>query len=434
MDTKITPIHESQSEIEITLTPEEYAADFEKAYQKQIKKVNVPGFRKGKVPKSMIEKLFGNSLKYEAAEEVANGKFFEFVEANDINIYDRPQMTDFKYEPDQNLVYKVKYEHQPTLELKQYKGFEVEIADLVVTEDLVEGEIKKLLESHATLKDAEVVADEYYQVDCEFKRVDDGDGHEVAEEEKKPFPMSVRLYQDGIQPALKASLMNKKADDTFEFTFEDKHQHTHEDGSHEDHNQIFKYDGVVKKVSKVVFPETTEEFIKKITRDQASSIDELREQIRKDYDLYYQERMDEEAEYKIEDKLIELNPYTTPASFVTRYHQNLVEERGKELKKQGKQYPREYLEKTLKPAAERFVKLYFIRKEVIKLENLQVTDEVMRAHAEENAKKLNFDAETLYKVYSGNEEMKETVLRQEYLKFLKTNNTIVKVVPKKDEH
>ncbi|MBI2420261.1 MAG: trigger factor family protein, partial [Ignavibacteriales bacterium] len=80
MDTNITPIHESESEIEITLTPEEYAADFEKAYQKQLKKVNVPGFRKGKVPKNVVEKMFGNALKYDAAEEVANSKFFDYVE------------------------------------------------------------------------------------------------------------------------------------------------------------------------------------------------------------------------------------------------------------------------------------------------------------------------------------------------------------------
>ncbi|MBI5726487.1 MAG: trigger factor family protein, partial [Ignavibacteriales bacterium] len=125
MDTNITPIHESESEIEITLTPEEYAADFEKAYQKQLKKVNVPGFRKGKVPKNVVEKMFGNALKYDAAEEVANSKFFDYVEANKINVYDRPKMTDFKYEPDANLVYKVKYEHQPTLNLTQYKGLEV---------------------------------------------------------------------------------------------------------------------------------------------------------------------------------------------------------------------------------------------------------------------------------------------------------------------
>ncbi|MBI2417944.1 MAG: hypothetical protein HYV28_08590, partial [Ignavibacteriales bacterium] len=350
------------------------------------------------------------------------------------NVYDRPKMTDFKYEPDANLVYKVKYEHQPTLNLTQYKGLEVEIADLIVTDELVEAEIKKLMESHTTLVEAEVIEDENFAVDCEFKRVDDGGGHTIADDDRKPFPMNIRLYQEGIQPALKASLLNKKAGDTFEFSFEDKHQHTHEDGTHEDHNQVMKYDGVINKVSKVVFPETNEEFIKMISRNKANNIEEFREQMHRDYELFFQERMDEETEHKLEDKLIEVNPYTTPASFVERYHQNLIEERSKELKKQGKQYPREYLEKTLKPAAERFVKLYFIRKEVIKLENIQVNEEIMRAHAEENAKKLNFDAETLYKIYAGNEDMQETVLRQEYLKFLKSNNTIIKVELKKDEH
>ncbi|MCE1187980.1 MAG: trigger factor [Ignavibacteria bacterium] len=433
METKLNPLHESESELEVTLAPEEIADDIEKAYQKELKKVNVPGFRKGKVPRSIVEKMYGSALQYDAAESVANQHFFNYIEENKINVYDRPRMTDFKYEPGQPLSFKVVFEHTPKIELKQYKNIEVEVTDLKVTDEMVDGEIKKMLDSKATLTEAEVIDGDNYVVDCELSRSNES-VHHPEEGGNKPFPLTVKLYQEGVQESIKNALAGKKVGEDFDFSFEDSHSHSHEDGTTEEHKETFSYKGKVLSIKKAEFPETTDEFVKEITHDRAQNIDELKKQIKDDYETYYAEKMDEETEYKLEDKLIELNPYTPPATFLKRYHENLIEDRAKELKKQGKQYPREYLEKTLAPAAERFVKLYFIRKEIIAAENITVTEEAVREFAEVSAKKMNLPADALFSFYNESEDGKETILRQEYLKYLKAQNTIKKVdLPDKKE-
>jgi trigger factor len=433
LETTITPVHESVSEIKITLTPEEYAGSLEKSINDEMKKISLPGFRKGKVPKATIEKLYGESLRYQAAEKVATDTFYKHVEDNKIYVYGTPKITEFDFKPEADLVFTVQYEHTPNLVLRQYKGIEIEVDDLEVTDKMVDEEIKRILNAKATKEPCDAVDSEECVVSVELVRSSEPSAHpEHAHdhEDAKPFPIDVNLTNDGVNENLRTVLKGKKVGDPFEFSFEDKHHHHQEDGTEEEHVETIAYKGTVKSINKLIFPEMTEEFVKTESNQKASTEAELRELIRGEFKNYFDNQIEDMIRMKLDDKLVELNDFTPPAALVKHYHEQVVESRlkeQKEQKSQGRQYSKAELEKVMQEPALRFVKLYFIEEAIIKEEKIEVTDATIEAFAKENAEKFNAPIETLMNLYQG-EEFKKDFLKKEFYEFLKRNANIKKVV------
>jgi len=430
LETTITPVHESVSEIQITLTPAEYAGSLEKSVNDEIKKISLPGFRKGKVPKTTIGKLYGESLRYQASEKVATDTFYKYVEDNKIYVYGTPKITEFDFKPEANLVYKVQYEHTPNVVLRQYKGLEIEVDDFAVTDKMVDDEIKRILNGKATKVPCEVVDSDECVVSVELVRSSEPSAHpEHAHdhEDAKPFPIDVNLTNDGVNENLRVVLKGKKAGDAFEFSFEDKHHHHKDDGSEEEHVETVAYKGTVKSINKLVFPEMTEEFVKAESQNKASNEAEFRALINGEFKAYFENQIEDMIRMKLDDKLIELNDFTPPTALVQHYLEQVVESRLKQQKEQGGHYTKAQLEQVMKEPSLRFVKLYFLEEEIIKAEKIEVTDATIEAFAKENAEKLNAPIETLMKLYGG-EEFKKDFIKKEFYEFLKKNATIKRVV------
>ncbi len=122
MEYKIIDLTESEKEVEVTLPYDEIKKEIESEVLKQTKNIQLPGFRKGKVPLSMIKKRFGDALEYEASEKVANARFWEVSKEKELNPIGQPQLIDIKFNPGEDLFFKVKYEILPEIEVKDYKG------------------------------------------------------------------------------------------------------------------------------------------------------------------------------------------------------------------------------------------------------------------------------------------------------------------------
>ena len=103
MEFNVVDISSSEKEIEIKLTYDEIKEDLEKEIKKESKKVQIPGFRKGKVPINMVKKFYGDALDYEASEKVANNWFWKTAEEKDLKPIGRPSMTDLQFEPGKDI-------------------------------------------------------------------------------------------------------------------------------------------------------------------------------------------------------------------------------------------------------------------------------------------------------------------------------------------
>lgn len=430
METTITPVHESVSEIKITLTPDQYAGSLEKNINDEIKKISIPGFRKGKVPKSVIEKMYGESLRYQAAEKIATDTFYKYVEDNKLYVYGTPKITEFDFKPEADLVYTVQYEHTPNLVLRQYKDLEIEIEELEVTDAMVEEEITRILNTKATKEDAEKIEGDEYVASVELLRVATPSDHPEHQHDHhhddQPIPLDVNLTNEGVNENLREVLKGKKVGDDFEFSFEDAHSHKHDDGTEEEHKETISYKGNIKKIQKLVFPALTEEFCKAESRDKATNEAEFRALIRSEFQAYFDDQTEEMIRMKLDDKLIELNDFTPPDALVQNYLGQVVESRLKQQKEQGGHYSKAQLEKIMAEPSKRFVKLFFIEEEIMKAENITVTDQTVEDFAKKNAEKMNVPYETLVKLYQ-NDDFKKDFLKKEFHEFLKKNSTIKKV-------
>ena len=129
MEYKIIDLTESEKEVEVTLAYDEIKKEIESEVLKQTKKIQMPGFRKGKVPLPMIKKIYGDALEYEASEKVANSRFWRVSQEKELNPIGQPQLTDIKFNPGEELFFKVKYEILPEPDVKDYKKNKIELPD-----------------------------------------------------------------------------------------------------------------------------------------------------------------------------------------------------------------------------------------------------------------------------------------------------------------
>jgi len=171
LDIKINDLSLSEKEVEVSATYEEVKKDIESEVAKQSKKIQIPGFRKGKVPASVFKKMYGDSLEYEASEKVSNKLFWDVAKEKDLKPIGQPQLIDIKFNPGQDLYFKVKYEVLPVLDVKDYEGIEIDVPEFLTKDEEVDAEIKYILNANRILEETDVVGeDNNYLLDVEFTR------------------------------------------------------------------------------------------------------------------------------------------------------------------------------------------------------------------------------------------------------------------------
>ena len=426
MEYKIIDLTESEKEVEVTLPYDEIKKEIESEVLKQTKNIQLPGFRKGKVPLSMIKKRFGDALEYEASEKVANARFWEVSKEKELNPIGQPQLIDIKFNPGEDLFFKVKYEILPEIEVKEYKGNKIELPDFKVKDEEIEHEIEHILKANSTTEDAEAVGDDKnYTINVEVQRVDDnGNPFEGA----KPETLDIDLTNERVNSEIVENSKGKKVGETFSFTFKD--EHTHKVGDKEEkHVEELHYNAKINSIKKIIMPELNEELIKKATKEKLSTEEELRDGIKKDIQGYYDQKVDELLRDRLLQLIVEKNDFTPPQTMVRNVLEDLVKHEEEAQKKAGyKKFDREDVEKKLLKSAELEVKWFLIKKAIIKKENLSVNDDDLKELAKKDAEKTGLPEDKLINYYKTS-NISEKLLDNKLFDFLKEQNEINKVDP-----
>ncbi len=429
MEFNVVDISSSEKEIEIKLTYNEIKEDLEKEIKKESKKVQIPGFRKGKVPANMVKKFYGDALDYEASEKVANNWFWKAAEEKDLKPIGRPSMTDLQFEPGKDLSFKVKYEVIPSLELKDYKNLSFEIPEFIAKEEEVEKEIAYILESKSSTEITDVVGDDdNYIIDVEATRIDEaGNPYEGSQPEK----FHLHLNDEKVQPEIKENARGKKVGDTFEFSFKNELEKPKESGEIEKINEEFSYKFNILEIKKIILPELNEEFIKNVTKDKSSNENELRDSIKKDIQNYYDERTDEFIRGKLISEIVKNNDFVPPSSLVTNVLEEYVKSEEEQAKKnKTKHFNKEEAKQRLLKPAENEVKWYLIKNKIIKNENIEVNEPELMELAQKDSEKTGIAVDKLLNFYKSSNQS-ERLLDKKLFDFLKSNNNISKVDPDK---
>ncbi len=429
MEFKVNDISQSEKEVEVTLSYDEIRNEIDREVKKEASKIQVPGFRKGKVPKQILKQRFGDTLEFEASEKVANSRFWQLAKENDLRPIGQPVMTDLDFIIEKDFKFKVKYEIIPEIDVKDYTNQIIEVPDIKVTEAEVEKEIENILRSNSTQEDVDIVGDDInYLLDVELTRISE-DGQPAAD--SKPEKMQIDLSNENVHIDIKENSKGKKVGEKFKFHFHDERMIPNKDGVEEKVVEHFDYEVLILGIKKIVLPELNEELIKKVTKDKLSTGAELRTEIEKNIKNYYDQRADEFTRNQLIGLIISKNDFTPPSFMVESILDEMVKSEEERLKKQGmKKVDTKYLREYLQPSALNEVKWYQLKNEIQKKENLEVTDKELEELAAKDAEKTGLPVEKLVNYYKSSNQM-ERMLDQKLFSFLKEKNEIKKVNPDK---
>ena len=429
MEIKVNDISQSEKEVEVTLSYDEIRNEIDREVKKEISKIQVPGFRKGKVPKQIIKQRFRDTLEFEASEKVANSRFWQLAKENDLRPIGQPVMTDLDFNIEKDFKFKVKYEVIPEIEVKAYTNQVIEVPDLNVKPNDVEKEIDNLLRSNSSQEDADAIGDDdNFLLDVELTRIDEN-GQPATD--NKPEKLQIDLSNENVHSDIKTNARGKKVGEKFKFHFHDERMVQNKDGQEEKVVEHFDYEVLILGIKKIVLPELNEELIKKATKDKFTTEEELRTEIEKNIQSYYDQRVDEFTRNKLIGLIISKNDFTPPSFMVESILDEMVKSEEERLKKQGmKKVDTKYLREYLQSSALNEVKWFQLKTEIQKKENLEVTDKELEELAAKDAEKTGLPLDKLINYYRSSNQA-ERMLDKKLFDFLKEKNKINKVNPEK---
>ena len=199
MSLQVEKLEKNMAKLTIEVSPEELEKAIEKAYQKQKKQISIPGFRKGKVPRQMVEKMYGKEVFYEdAANELIPDAYDKALEECDEDIVSSPKIEVTQIEAGKPFVFTAEVALKPEVKLGKYKGVKIDKIDTEVTEEDVMAEINKERESNArniTVEDRPVKDGDMTTLD--FEGFVDGEAFEGGKGENSSLwePRSVKRWK-----------------------------------------------------------------------------------------------------------------------------------------------------------------------------------------------------------------------------------------------
>lgn len=413
MEFKINKIDAVKQEVEFELSYADLAPHFDKAFQKYQKKAEIPGFRKGKAPVSMIKRMYGDMIEQASLEDVANEVYKNYLDENNVHPLGEAQMVDMDYEAKQIFKFKIKYEIKPEFELAEYKGVEINRTLHNIDEKMVDDEIKYLQSKHVTYEDAEKADGDEFSLTMDVQKLDETGTEIIGQSDK-----DVRFYLNDPQ-------INKEFKEQLAEITVGEERILNLPGQEE--GTIEKYKVLCKKIDKVVFPELAEEFFKNIYKDEEiKTIEEFKEKVKKELEGIYKNIADQEIRNNIISELIKLNEIPVPDALVENILNSYIEDvKNQNPKRQlPKEFDEEEYRKTKRADAILQVKWYLIRDRIIEMEKMEVSDKDIEPIIEADSKKYNLPVEKIKAVYENNPDVKYRVLDDKLMNFLIENAKI----------
>lgn len=418
MEVEITDITDVEKEIRIQATAGELADYFEHAYRDYQPKVEIKGFRKGKVPLDLVKKIYGESIEYGYLDKIASNVYRQVVTERHIHPIGEPVLTDMDYKRGEALTFKVKYEIKPTIQVKEYTGIPVEKIVHTVTDKEVEDEINRLRRTNAVMIPAETVTDEEHIVTADIQQLDETGTPLIG---KKTSDAQLYLSDESIYPQIKEALKEATVGSPRRATVERE-----QDGKREiNHLEI-----VPKKIEKVQLPPFDDELVRTITKEKITDAAEFRKQMREDIERYWHDRSERRLMDSLIAEIVRRHDFPVPEALVKGFLDSMLEEI--KSRQPNKKLPREFKEEEFREQNRGYAvfqaKWYLLRERIIEKEGLTVTEDDLTKIAETDAPRMGIEKERLLEFYKTSDAARDRILSEKLNSFLKDNAQIAERV------
>ena len=387
MEAKMEKIEKNLVKFEITVGADKFQEAIKKAYNKNVKNFNVPGFRKGKVPMAIVKKYYGTGILMEDAINFAiDGSYSKALEENNIIPVDYPKVDIVAAEEGKDFVYTAEVTVYPEVELGEYKGLNIEKPSYEVTEEDLEARLKEMQEKNArieTKEDGEVATGDTAVID--FKGYVDDVAFEGGEGKDYSLEIGSGTFIDNFEE----QLIGAKAGDKVEVnvTFPENY------GKEELNNKKAKFEVLVKEIKVKELPEIDDEFAKETS--EFDTLEELKADLTKKMEEANANRAEKEHEDAVIKAVVENAKVEVPSVMVEKEIDVMVQNLEQRLQYQGlnlEQYfqftgtdeakMRDYM----KENAEVKVKTDLVLEAIEKAENIEATEEELKEKAQEVSK------------------------------------------------
>ena len=410
-------------EVEVEVDGKTFMQAVSKVFKKQAKKLAVPGFRKGKAPRAIIEKMYGEDVFYDdAMQDCYPDALDEACEAAGLKVVTVTGL-EATFVSKEGFTFKATVVVEPEIEIKDYDGIEVEKLSTEVTDEMIDEEIDRVRERNSRMITVEDRAAENGDtVVIDFEGFCDGEAFEGGKAEE----YNLELGSGNFIPGFEEQIVGHNTGDEFDIDVKFPEEYQAENLKGKDAQFKIKLHEIKKKE----LPEVDDDFVKDVSEKDtvAEYRDELKEQIAK--------RLESESERDLDDKLtnaiIEKVEGEIPEQMYDREAQNMVREMDMRLRQQGMDFDT-YMKYTgmdanavlemYKPEAQRRVKMRLALEKIAEREKIEPTEEEINAEYDKMAEAYNMEADKVKEIIPV-DSIKEDLGVQLAMKHVKDNAVI----------
>ena len=396
MSVQVEKLEHNMAKLTIEVPETELEAAIEKAYQKQKKSISLPGFRKGKAPRVMIEKMYGKGVFLEdAANSLIPVQYSLAAGESGLEIVSQPTIDVTQLEPGKPFIFTAEVAVKPEVTLGEYKGVEVEKQNTEVLDEEIDAEIFKERESNSRMIDVEDRAVENGDtVNLDFEGFVDGEPFEGGKGEGYPLVIGSNTFIPGFEEQLIGANIDEEKE--VNVTFPEDYQAEELKGK----AAVFKCK--VNRIQKKELPEVDDEFAKDVS--EFDTLEEYKADIRKKLAEEKEKDAQRAKEDAVINKIIETSEMDIPDAMVDAQIDQMADDFGRRMQSQGlslEQYfqftglTMEKLRDELKPQALKRIQTRLVLEKIAEVEEIQPTEEQVDEEIKKMAEMYNMEADKL---------------------------------------
>ncbi|CDB88820.1 MAG: trigger factor [Christensenellales bacterium] len=410
MSVQVEKLEKNMAKLTIEVSSEEFEKAIAKAYKKNKNKISMPGFRKGKAPRAMIEKMYGKGVFYEdAANSIIPDAYADAAKESELEIVAQPEIDVTQIESGKPFIFTATVALKPEVTLGEYKGIEVEKKEVEVTDEEVDTEINRVRESNARMIDIDDrAAQDGDTVVIDFDGYVDGKQFEGGKAEDYSLVLGSHSFIDNFEEQLEGK--NIGEDVTVNVTFPENYQ------AEELQGKPAEFKVKIKEIKVKELPELDDDFAQDVSN--FDTIAEYKEDLKKKLAENKEEALKREREETVIGKIIENAQMDIPEQMVEAQTRQMTQEFAQRLSSQGlsiDQYmqftgltPQKMIEE-LKPQALKRIQSRLVLEAVVAAENIETSEDELNKEIENMASMYQMEVDKLKEVI-GEEEKKQISL------------------------
>ena len=409
--------------ISFSASKEEFAKGLDSAFKRAVKRVNAPGFRKGKLPRAVFNKMYGEEALYQdAVDAVLPAAYTKAIDELKVSPLAMPDIDVKEISKENGVSFEAVVTVKPNVELGEYKHLGIKKEEVEVTEADVEERLERLLSNQAEWQIKEGEAKKGDIVVIDFKGFIGDEAFEGGEAKGYELELGSGSFIPGFEDQLEGKVA--PVDTEVNVTFPENYQVADLAGKEA------RFEVTIHDVKEKVLPELTDEFVKEFSKEAASTVAEYKEKLRGEIKVQKEEAAAKAYSDKVISTAVENAKLTVPTKLIDQEVNSMFEQFAGNLSRQGLSFElyeqftgkgADELKAEMRSDAENKIKTSFVLGEIAEVEKVEVTDADIDAEVKELATMYNMTEEGVRTRISV-EDLRGELVIQKTVEFLKENN------------